>query len=106
MPRIVFVEHTGAEHTVECRPGESFMQAAVENAVPGIMADCNGALACGTCQGYVDAPWFTRLPPKSAEEAAMLECNSHLRENSRLTCQLTMKDELDGIVVRLPESQY
>jgi len=106
MPRIVFVEHNGTEHVVEGRTGESLMQSAVENAVPGIMADCNGALACGTCQGYVDAPWLERLPAKSAEEAAMLECNSHLRENSRLTCQLTMKDELDGIVVRLPQSQY
>jgi 2Fe-2S ferredoxin len=106
MPKIVFIEHNGTEHVVEARTGQSVMQAALEHSVPGIMADCGGSLACGSCQGYIDPRWLGQFKPRSSDEVAMLEATSHMKENSRLTCQLPMRDELDGIVVRLPESQY
>jgi 2Fe-2S ferredoxin len=106
MPRIVFIEHNGTEHVVEARVGQSVMQAAIEHAVPGIMADCGGSLACGSCQGYVDPGWFGKFQPRGGDETAMLEAGSHMQENSRLTCQLTVRDDMEGLVVRLPESQY
>jgi ferredoxin, 2Fe-2S len=106
MPKIVFIEHNGKEHVVEARVGQSIMQAALENSVPGILADCGGSLACGSCQGYVDPQWMDKFKPRSSDEVAMLEAGSNLKDNSRLTCQLSMREDLDGIVVRLPESQY
>jgi 2Fe-2S ferredoxin len=106
MPTIVFIEHNGKEHVVEARSGQSVMQAAIEHSVPGIMADCGGSLACGSCQGYIDPRWLDKFQPRSADETAMLEAGSHMQDNSRLTCQLTVRDDLDGIIVRLPEAQY
>jgi 2Fe-2S ferredoxin len=106
MPTIVFIEHNGTEHVVQAKSGQSIMQAAIEHSVPGIVADCGGSLACGSCQGYVDERWLDRFPPRSNDEVAMLEATAHPKSNSRLTCQLTVRDEIDGIVVRLPESQY
>jgi 2Fe-2S ferredoxin len=106
MPRILFIEHDGREHAVDARVGHSVMRAAVDHEVPGIVAECGGSMACGTCQGYIDAPWFERLPPRSAEETSMLEASGHMRANSRLTCQLTVQADMDGLIVRLPESQY
>jgi 2Fe-2S ferredoxin len=106
MAKIVFIEHNGTEHTLEARVGQSIMQAAVDHSVPGIMADCGGSMACGSCQGYIDVRWVNKLPPRSKDETAMLEASSHMQENSRLTCQLTVNDEMDGMIVRLPESQY
>lgn len=105
MPKIVFIEHDGTEHAVEANPGSSVMRAAVDNAVPGIVADCGGCCSCATCHGYVDPAWLSKVPPPSAEEASMLEGALQVLENSRLTCQIPMSDELDGIVVRLPASQ-
>jgi 2Fe-2S ferredoxin len=106
MPKIIFIEHGGAEHEVEARIGQSIMQAAIEHSVPGIMADCGGSMACGSCQGYIDVRWLNKFPPPSGDETAMLEASSHMHENSRLTCQLTVQAYMDGIIVRLPESQY
>jgi 2Fe-2S ferredoxin len=106
MPKIVFIEHNGKEHLVEARVGQSVMQAAIEHSVPGIMADCGGSLACGSCQGYIDPRWLDKFKPRNSDETAMLEAGSHMQDNSRLTCQLTVKDDLDGMIVRLPESQY
>jgi ferredoxin, 2Fe-2S len=106
MPKVVFIEHNGTEHTVEATVGQSIMQAAVANSVPGIEADCGGSLACGTCQGYIDSRWLGEFQEKSAGESAMLAVSSHLQSNSRLTCQLTLRAGMDGIIVRLPESQY
>lgn len=106
MPAIVFVESTGTHHVVEAAPGESLMQAATSNMVPGILADCGGSCTCATCHAYIDAPWAERLPPPSADEALMLDGALHPRPTSRLTCQVQMSPGLDGIVVHLPVSQY
>jgi 2Fe-2S ferredoxin len=106
MTKIIFIEHNGTEHVVESDSGKSLMQAAIGNGVPGITADCGGCLACATCHGYIDPAWVDKVPAKSRDEIDLLETCSNLQENSRLTCQIPVKPELDGIVVRLPESQY
>jgi 2Fe-2S ferredoxin len=105
MPRITFVEHSGAEHEVEAQVGQSVMQAAVNNMVPGIIADCGGNCSCATCHVYVAEQWRGHVPQPSKEEREMIECALHVQENSRLSCQLHVTPEMDGLVVRLPESQ-
>lgn len=106
MPRIRFVLHDGTERTVESAVGTSVMQAAVDHFVPGIIGDCGGNCSCATCHGYVDEPFFAKLPPKSEDESIMLEGALSVEENSRLTCQIELTEELDGIVIRIPESQF
>ena len=105
MTRITFIEQNGIEHPVEAADGQSVMQAAVENLVPGILADCGGACSCATCHGYIDPTWENKLPGPADDEAAMLDCALHRQDNSRLTCQIKMRAELDGLVLRLPLSQ-
>lgn len=105
MPKLRLIEHNGTEHVLEAEVGSSVMQTAVDNMVPGIIGDCGGNCSCATCHGYVDAAWIDRVPPKSEDEAIMLEGVLHVEDNSRLTCQLKLTPELDGLVVRLPESQ-
>jgi len=105
MPKITFIEHSGTEHPVEAQVGQSVMQAATGNMVPGIIADCGGNCSCATCHVYVDASWRAHLPPASKEEREMIECALHVQEGSRLSCQLHITPELDGLIVRLPESQ-
>jgi 2Fe-2S ferredoxin len=85
--------------------GRSVMQAATDHLVPGILADCGGNCACATCHVYVDESWRAKLPPPSKEEREMIECALHVQENSRLSCQIPVTAELDGLVIRLPESQ-
>jgi 2Fe-2S ferredoxin len=106
MAKITYVEHSGAEHVVEAPPGLSVMEAAVRNNVPGIDADCGGAAACATCHVYVDQPWLPKTGARTEMEAAMLEFAEAVAPNSRLACQVRVSDELDGLVVRLPESQH
>lgn len=105
MVKITFVEHSGQEHVVDVEVGKSVMQAAVENMVPGIIADCGGNCSCATCHVYVDEQWAERVTPPSQGEADMLECALHIQQTSRLSCQLAVTPELDGLIVRLPESQ-
>lgn len=105
MPKIRFIEHDGTEHVVEGEVGNSLMQTARDNLVPGIIGDCGGNCSCATCHGYVDRAWLGKLPPQSEEEVMMLDGAMHLEHNSRLTCQLKVTPELDGIVIRLPISQ-
>lgn len=105
MPKIKFVEHSGREHLVDAPVGQSVMQAASNNMVPGIVADCGGNRACATCHVYVDGPWRGYIPPASKEEREMIECALHVEENSRLSCQIHITPELDGLVVRIPVSQ-
>jgi len=106
MTKIVFIEHDGKEHVVDASPGTSIMQAAINNLVPGIEADCGGLCACATCHGYVDSAWLDKIAPKSRGEADLLANASNVQANSRLTCQIPIKPELEGIVIRLPKSQY
>jgi 2Fe-2S ferredoxin len=106
MPKILFIEHNGAEHLIEADAGKTVMQIAVDNIVPGIIGDCGGCCTCATCHGYVDPAWVDTLPPASEDEKMMLEGALSVQSNSRLTCQIKLTAELDGLVVRLPESQF
>jgi 2Fe-2S ferredoxin len=105
MPRILYIRHDGTQHAVDAEVGKTVMQTAVDNMVPGIIGDCGGACSCATCHGYVDTGWLERLPPKNETEEAMLDGALRVESNSRLTCQITVTPELDGLVVRLPVSQ-
>lgn len=104
--KIIFIEHNGAEHVVAGEEGKSLMQIAVANSVPGIIGDCGGFMACATCHGFVDDAWLARLPTQSGDETALLDISCEIQHNSRLTCQIMMRPELDGIIVRLPKLQY
>lgn len=106
MATIIYVEHDGTEHPIEAQIGQSVMQNAVGNFVPGIVGDCGGVCSCATCHGYVDPSWIAKLPAKSAGEEAILEGVMRTQDNSRLTCQITMTEQLDGLIVRLPVSQF
>jgi 2Fe-2S ferredoxin len=106
MPKIKYIEHSGKEHEVEVPEGWSVMEGAVKNLIPGIDADCGGACACATCHVYVDPAWADRLPPKEDMVATMLDFAQDLEPNSRLSCQIKVTPELDGLVVRTPKSQH
>ena len=107
MPTIRYVEPDGSEITVSVDSGISAMEAAVKNAVPGIDGDCGGAAACATCHVYVDPSWIGRTGPAvEGMEKSMLEFAEDVRENSRLACQISITDELDGLILRLPEKQH
>ena len=105
MPRITYIEFNGTEHTVEVAEGLSVMEGAVKNGVAGIDADCGGACACSTCHVYVDPAWADKLPAREVMEEDMLDFAFEPNENSRLTCQLKVTADLDGLVVRMPEKQ-
>ena len=105
MVKITFIEFNGSRHEVIAEVGQSVMQAAVNNMFPGIIADCGGNCACATCHVYIDDPWKVRANAPSQDEAAMIECALNVASQSRLSCQVSMTPELDGIVVHLPESQ-
>jgi len=105
MPLIKFITHAGEEHDVHVPPGTSVMQAAVDNGVPGILADCGGACSCATCHCYVDEAWLGKTGSPDEVEEQMLDFVMDHQPNSRLSCQIVVEDELDGLVVRLPASQ-
>ena len=106
MPKITFIEFSGKEHVVHDEVGRSLMQAAVDHLVPGIVADCGGSCSCATCHGYIDAAWGDRVPAAGPNEQSMLECVLDGADNSRLTCQIKITPELDGLIVRIPKSQF
>jgi len=105
MAKITFIEHNGTEHVVEAASGLTVMEAAIRNMVPGIDADCGGACACATCHVYVDDAWAAKTGERSSMEESMLDFASDVKETSRLSCQIRVSDELDGLVVRTPEQQ-
>jgi len=106
MAKITYVEHNGTEHVIDVKTGLSVMVGAVKNNIPGIDADCGGACACATCHVYVDEAWRSKTGEKSAMEESMLDFAENVEENSRLSCQIKVSDELDGLTVRMPESQH
>ena len=108
MPKVTYIEFDGTEHQVEVPIGLSVMRGAVTNAVPGIDADCGGECACATCHVYVDAAWLPMIgtPVPGSQEAAMLSFAAVAQPDSRLSCQITMTQELDGLLVRMPEGQH
>ena len=105
MPKLTIIEFGGKEHDLEVESGHSVMQAAIDGMVPGIMADCGGYCSCATCHCYVDEAWVARLPPVESTEREMLECALDPLDNSRLSCQIRVTPQCDGLVVRLPKSQ-
>jgi 2Fe-2S ferredoxin len=105
MAKITYIEFDGTEHSVDVKPGLSVMEGAIKNNVPGIDADCGGACACATCHCYVDEAWREKVGEASAMEESMLDFADGVKPESRLSCQIRVKDDLDGLIVRLPESQ-
>lgn len=106
MAKITYIEHDGTEHTIEVANGLTVMEGAVNNNVPGIDADCGGACACATCHVYVDPKWVEKVGQAEGMETSMLDFAEDVQQNSRLSCQITVSDALDGLVVRMPESQH
>ena len=106
MPKITYIEYDGTAHPIEVPVGLTVMQGAVDNRVPGIDADCGGACACATCHVYVDPAWLSRTGTPNGQEANMLSFAAVTESNSRLSCQIPVTAELDGLVVRMPEGQH
>jgi ferredoxin, 2Fe-2S len=107
MVTVHLVEEGGTRHTLTARAGQSLMRAAVEAGIDGIKADCGGVMSCATCHVIVDASWADRLPAPSRDEAAMLEMTAAPRQpTSRLSCQIALDDELNGLTATLPDTQY
>ena len=105
MATITYIEFDGTPHEVEVPAGATVMQGAVENDVPGIVAECGGTCSCATCHVYVDAAWERKTGEPDVQEEGMLDCVWERQDNSRLSCQIEVNEELNGLVVRLPEMQ-
>lgn len=105
MPNIKYITHDGTEHDVVADNGSTVMETAVKNMVPGIEAECGGACACATCHVYVDEAWRETVGSPEPMEESMLDFAHEVRENSRLSCQISVTDSLDGLIVRIPERQ-
>ena len=106
MPKITFVDFEGTERVIEGTIGDSLMEAATTNDVPGIDADCGGACACATCHVYVAQEWTSVVGKPEDLEAEMLDVAEDVKENSRLSCQVKLTQEMDGLIVTTPESQF
>ena len=106
MFKVTFVALDGARQEVDVADGESLMNTALDNRIPGIDGDCGGECACGTCHIHVDAQWLNRVPPAGDSENSMLNFAENRDERSRLGCQIRMSEELDGLVVHLPSAQH
>ncbi len=105
MVKITYIEHSGKSHTVEVANGLTVMEGAVQNNIPGIDADCGGSMACATCHVYVKDDWFNKINEKSEGEDDMIDQAYEPKKISRLSCQITVSEELDGLEVNLPEKQ-
>ena len=105
MAKITYIENDGKSHTVEVDNGLTVMEGAVQNNIPGIDADCGGSMACATCHVYVKEEWLDKLPSKEDGEEDMLDMAFEPKSNSRLSCQLIVSDELDGLEVNIPSKQ-
>ena len=105
MPKITYIENSGKSHTINVANGLTVMEGAVQNNIPGIDADCGGGMACATCHVYVKEEWFDKLSKKEDGEEDMIDMAHEPNRFSRLSCQLTVSDELEGLVVNIPEKQ-
>ena len=105
MPKIKYIEFNGKLHEINVQKGLTVMEGAVQNNIPGIDADCGGGMACATCHVYVKDNWFNKLLPKSEGEDDMLDQAFEPKPNSRLSCQIEVTEELEGLEVNLPEKQ-
>ena len=105
MAKITYIENNGKSHTVEVAEGLTVMEGAVQNNIPGIDADCGGGMACATCHVYVKDEWFDRINKKSEGEDDMIDQAYEPKKSSRLSCQIQVSPEIDGLEVHLPEKQ-
>ena len=105
MPKITYIDSTGNQKTIDVANGLSIMEGAVQNNITGIDADCGGGMACATCHVYVKEEWFNKLPKAEDAEQDMIDMAFEPKKNSRLSCQLIVSDELDGLQVTTPEKQ-
>ena len=105
MTKITYIEHNGKTHQIDVANGLTVMEGAVQNNIPGIDADCGGSMACATCHVYVKEDWFNKLPKKENGEEDMIDMAHEPNKFSRLSCQLTVTDDLDGLTVQLPSKQ-
>ena len=105
MAKIKYIEHEGKQHEIDVANGLSVMEGAVQNDIPGIDADCGGGMACATCHVYVKEDWFNKLPKKEDGEEDMLDMAFEPKTNSRLSCQIIVSDEIDGLEVNIPPKQ-
>ncbi len=106
MPKISYITPDGTRHDVDVESGYSVMEGAINNDIQGIVAECGGACACATCHSYIDEAWLDKLPEMDDMEDSMLDAAFERKSNSRLTCQLEMKDEWDGLIVHVGENDY
>ena len=105
MARVTYIEHSGQKHEIEVANGLTVMEGAVQNDIPGIDADCGGGMACATCHVFVKDDWFSKLPEKENGEDDMLDQAYQPNSSSRLSCQIIISEDLNGLVVHLPEKQ-
>jgi len=105
MAKVNYIESSGNSRTIEIANGLSVMEGAVQNDIPGIDADCGGGMACATCHIYVNEEWFDKIPKKEDGEEDMLDMAFEPKKNSRLSCQIIVSDELDGLIVSTPSKQ-
>jgi 2Fe-2S ferredoxin len=105
MAKITYIENNRNSQTIEIANGLSVMEGAVQNDIPGIDADCGGGMACATCHVYVNEEWFDKIPKKEDGEEDMLDMAFEPKKNSRLSCQIIVSDELDGLIVSTPSKQ-
>jgi len=106
MPRIVFIETSGRDYEIEAQSGLSLMENAVRNGIDGIVAECGGACSCATCHVYIDEAWLNNVGLPSSIEKDMLDFAYDTQANSRLSCQIKVVDEFDGLIVRIPARQF
>jgi len=105
MPKITYKDNQGNSKTIEVEKGLSVMEGAIQNNITGIDADCGGSMACATCHVYVEEKWLSKLPKAEEAEVDMIDMAFEPKKNSRLSCQITVTDELNGLVVTTPEKQ-
>ena len=105
MPKITYITSENETHTIDVDNGLTVMEGAVQNNIPGIDADCGGGMACATCHVYVTEDWFDKLPKKEDGEEDMLDMAFEPKKNSRLSCQIVVSDDLDGLKVNIPSKQ-
>ena len=105
MTKITFIEFSGDQHEIDVANGQSLMNAAVDNLIPGIDADCGGECSCATCHVILSEDWYAKTGPAGETESSMLDLSQERVETSRLSCQVEVTDELDGLVVKIPEYQ-
>ena len=106
MPNITYIEHDGTTHEIDAEVGSTVMNTALDNLVPGIDADCGGECSCATCHVMVEQSWFDKIGGPNETEESMLDLNPERQANSRLSCQIPVTEEIDGLVVNLPEFQF